>query len=127
MEGATVTSEQSPRAQSAEVLLTEFRALRAEHDLRIGKQQEVTQFALGLSGAVVALIGALLTNGGEMADARGLFPIISILLSALLLMVLDHEMNIAHIQIYIQQHASRAIGEAVDPHAYANRPPLRWK
>jgi hypothetical protein len=96
-----------------EVLLAEFNALRAEHDMRVGKQQDISQFALALVGALVALLGVLVTHDGEIGDVRAVYLVASVLLSGLTLMTLDHEMNIAHIQIYIHDQAIAAIRQAL--------------
>jgi len=85
-------------------LFEEFRALRSELTTRIEKQQDITNFAIAiLVGllAVAKVIDGRTTASDSILQARVFFPWISIILSSFTLMVLDHEMNIAHLTIYI--------------------------
>jgi hypothetical protein len=110
------TSASDPVLQ---VLLEESRALRAEHDQRIAKQQDVTQLALAAVAGLIALVAALakLDHPLEAARAaRPLLPVLSIVLSGLLLMALEHDMNIAHIQRYLQDDLGPRISAALGGH-----------
>ena len=99
-----------------QTLIEESRALRAEHDQRIAKQQDVTQLALAAAAALIAL-GAALAKSGHASDvlqsARPLLPAVSIILSGLFLMALEHDMNIAHIQRYLQDDLGPRISETL--------------
>ncbi|MGE0818209.1 MAG: hypothetical protein AB7O74_06045 [Candidatus Nanopelagicales bacterium] len=81
-------------------LLAEYQALRDEVTSRIEKQQEVTNYAIATIGGFVALATLLRVDDGGMPLVAFL-PLLSILLSALCLMAMDHDMNIAHISRYI--------------------------
>jgi heme exporter protein D len=108
------------------VLLGEFHALRAEHDMRVGKQQDISQLALGLLGVSVGVVGALAGRGGGVDEVRGLFPLLAGVLSGLMLMTLDHEMNIVHIQIYVQKHLSQTLRDALRLGDIEDVPFWRW-
>lgn len=87
-----------------EVMLVEYRALRDEVNARIQKQQEITSFAIAVAGGFVALtqlVGDDKNPLHTLGTPGYLFPIISFAFSAFTMMTLDHEMNIAHIQNYI--------------------------
>ena len=87
-----------------DVLVEEFRALRAELTTRIEKQQDITNFAVvilvGMLAAAKAVEGEASTSDA-LLQLRLFFPWISIVLSSFTLMTLDHEMNIAHIPTYV--------------------------
>ncbi|WP_326728508.1 hypothetical protein OHA74_23285 [Streptomyces phaeochromogenes] len=83
----------------------EYRALRAELTARIEKQQDITNFTIALIVAFVAVIRV--TQPSSFAQGAAslwhIFPFFSLVLSAFILMALDHEMNIAHISLYIHE------------------------
>jgi hypothetical protein len=107
-----VSAEPSPELT---LLVEEARALRAEHDQRIGKQQDVTQLALATIAALVVLVSAAGQRNDPLKSLsllRPLFPLASLLLSGFTLMALDHDMNIAHIQRYLQEDLGPRIARA---------------
>lgn len=111
-----MAASDSESQRDLEVLLDEAKALRAEHDTRIGKQQDVTQLALAALAAVVALVAAQGRSGGLLDSVEALaplLPLVSILLSGFTLMALDHDMNVVHIQTYLQKDLRYRIAAAV--------------
>jgi hypothetical protein len=105
----SVTADPSDFDRSAirfsyEVMLAEYRALRDEVNARIQKQQEITSFAIAVAGGLVALtqlVGDDKNPLHTLGTPGYLYPVISFAFSAFTMMTLDHEMNIAHIQKYI--------------------------
>lgn len=94
----------STQQTEATALVEEFRALRAELTARIEKQQDITNFAIAIVAGLFALARAVdgkASSDEVLAQLRNFFPWISIILSSFTLMTLDHEMNIAHLTIYI--------------------------
>ncbi len=92
------------RNHEFDALVEEFRALRAELTTRIEKQQDITNFAIALLVGFVAVVKAVegrASTEDALLQLRVFFPWISIVLSSFTLMTLDHEMNIAHLSIYV--------------------------
>jgi hypothetical protein len=87
-----------------EALMSEYRALRSELDIRVGKQQEITSFSIALVAGFLALsqfLGSRSTLMQTLVSLKPYYPFASIVFSAFSLMTLDHEMNIAHITLYL--------------------------
>jgi hypothetical protein len=123
-DASRVTTESFSSDAVLQVLMDESRALRAEHDQRIAKQQDVTQLALAAVAALIALAAALAKSGhasGVLQSARPLLPVVSIILSGLFLMALEHDMNIVHIQRYLQDDLGPRISEALGKDKYGNQ------
>jgi hypothetical protein len=114
-----------------DAIIAEFRALRSELTMRIGKQQDITNYAIAIIAGLLAVarIGGSQSDpsiGTALAGLSVLFPCISIALSAFTLMILDHEMNIAHLSIYIHDHLRPQIASA-DVTTLDQRSPLIWQ
>ncbi len=95
----------------------EYDSLRSEITMRIGKQQDITSFALIALAAFVTYLSGL-DGASESSMQRAILiaaPIASLALSGFALMALDHEMNIAHATRYVyEQLPQRLLGE-VEP------------
>jgi hypothetical protein len=106
--------EISPLRFSYEAILSEYRALRDEISARIQKQQEMTSFAIAIVGGFVAL-AQLADNAGKslgvLSDPRYIIPISSLIFSSFTLMIFEHEMNIAHLQNYIDLYLKPRLNE----------------
>ena len=88
---------------------------RSEHDMRIGKQQDVSNLALALIALVIAglTLASRVSATGPGGAANNIdniltlgnlsiaLPLVAALLSVLNLMILDHESNVVQIQTYI--------------------------
>jgi uncharacterized protein YqgC (DUF456 family) len=83
--------------------MEEFHVLHGEVQSRIEKQQEVTSYAIAFMAALAVAISFLSRQTSTFERLAPAYPIISIILSGFTLMVVDHDMNIAHIYDYIDK------------------------
>jgi hypothetical protein len=96
--------DQNPVRYEYEAIAHEYRALREEVKGRIEKQQEITNFAVAFLAAVAVAGASLSSNGQLLLVVSPYFPLVPLILSAFALMTLDHEMNVAHMYGYIDNH-----------------------
>ncbi len=102
----------SPVRFEYDALLQEFSALREEVKTRIEKQQEITRYAIALAAGLIALFQ--LMDKKIMLSVSNYYPVLSLALSAFSLMVLEHEVNIAHLYMYIDGHLKRRMTMIVE-------------
>jgi NADH:ubiquinone oxidoreductase subunit 6 (subunit J) len=98
--------ERSPHRFEYEVLLEEYRTIRAEIIERLSNQQQIINFSLGLIAATFAvsqLLPRLDTVDGVFRSLRALYPFLSLLFSAFALMYLEHDVMMAYLGHYINR------------------------
>jgi small basic protein len=88
-------------ARGSVAIIEEFRVLHDEVRSRLEKQQEITSYAIAFLAAIAVASSFLSRERSVFERLAPTYPVISFILSGFTLMVVDHDMNIAHIYSYI--------------------------
>ena len=96
-------SSEDPKTLGSAAVIEEFHVLHDELRSRLEKQQEITSYAIAFMAAI-AVAGSFLSRQQSTFERLApAYPVLSIILSGFTLMVVDHDMNIAHIYKYIDE------------------------
>ncbi|MCJ7634516.1 hypothetical protein MUP77_19255, partial [Candidatus Bathyarchaeota archaeon] len=116
--------ERSPLRFELEVLLEEYKTLRAEIEQRLTNEQQIISFAIGLIVAAITLSQFLPSLGDP--SLRPAYLIVSMVFSAFALMNIEHDAMMASIGTYIETRLRPRIEEILAMVSEKNLRAFEW-